>query len=85
MSEEWGQRFPETVWTRIKQASEDRTTALHFFIRWYQEPVRRYLVGRGVSEKDAEDVVQEIFIWIFERRLLESADKNKGRFRCFLR
>lgn len=77
-------RFPDTVWTRIRLAGEQEPTAIEDFVRGYHEPVRKFLLSLGVAEKDAEDIVQEIFMHIMERGLLEAADRNKGRFRSYL-
>lgn len=77
-------QFPETVWTKIQQASQMKTAAVHDIINGYRDPVRKFLMKRGISQLDAEDLVQEIFMVIFQQKLLEAADSKKGRFRSYL-
>lgn len=79
-----GIRFPETVWTRIRQAGNDQQTAIDDFVRGYREPVRRFIIMQGIPAEHAEDLVQEVFIQFFDKELLSKADSNKGRFRSFL-
>lgn len=77
-------RFPNTAWTRIKQASNNQTTALNSFINAYREPVKKFIIRQGAKEDDAEDLAQDVFVRIFQHNLLDIADRNKGRFRSFI-
>lgn len=77
-------RFPETMWTRIKNAAEQKTTAVNQFFLYYYNPVKRFLRRLGVPENDVEDVTQIVFMKIFEGNLLKIADEQKGRFRSFI-
>lgn len=72
------------MWTRIKQASDKKTTAVSDFVGKYREPVRKFIVNLGFSKNDAEDLTQEVFLKIYEHKLLNIADKNKGKFRSFI-
>lgn len=76
--------FPQTVWGRIRQAANHKTTAITGFVQAYREPLRQFIVRQGVPESEAEDLLQEVFLKVFEHRLLEEADASKGRFRSFI-
>lgn len=66
------------------EASKARSSAVSDFIRHYKEPVKRYLIFHGVPHLDAEDITQEIFMKVFEHKLLDQLDKSKGRFRSYM-
>lgn len=82
--EEQAGSFPETIWTKIRAAQEGKTTGFNSFVDKYREPVRKFLRRCGASEADSEDLAQEVFLKIYEHRLLERADKAKGRFRNYI-
>jgi RNA polymerase sigma-70 factor (ECF subfamily) len=79
-----GVAFPRTVWERLKEASRRRTSAVNEFVLGYRTPLRNFIVRCGVPERDADDLLQDVFMKLFERRLLDVADEHKGRFRSFL-
>ena len=41
--------------------------------------------SRGLSPNDAEDLAQEFFLVALKRNFLEKADRERGRFRGYLR
>jgi RNA polymerase sigma factor (sigma-70 family) len=49
---------------------------------WY--PLYAYVRRRGSSPEDAKDLTQEFFCRLLQRNWINSAEKNKGRFRSFL-
>jgi RNA polymerase sigma factor (sigma-70 family) len=49
---------------------------------WY--PLYAYVRGRGYSMHDAQDLTQGFFARLLERKWVENADQQKGRFRSFL-
>ena len=51
----------------------------------YGELLYRYARGRGVSHADAEDVVQEVEMYLFKAMEGFVYDVRKGRFRGYLR
>ena len=51
----------------------------------YGELLYRYARGRGVSHADAEDVVQEVELYLFKAMGGFEYDARKGRFRGYLR
>lgn len=58
--------------------------ALEKLCRTYWYPLYAYVRRRGYSPPDAEDLTQEFFAWLLERKWLGKADPQRGRFRSFL-
>lgn len=81
--------FPPTQWTLVSCArapSGRQEEALNDLLRIYGPVLRRYLVGiLRLRPEEAEDLVQEFVARrILEHRLLDRADRSRGRFRSFL-
>lgn len=76
--------FETTVWQLIYRAKADDPHALNEFVSKYSAPVTQFLARSGCNPHDAEDLTQEVFLRIFKDRILEKADRLKGRFRSFL-
>lgn len=72
-----------TLLLRLK----DRTDELswHDFHDRYGELLYRYARGRGASAVDAEDIVQEVEMYLFKAMEGFEYDAAKGRFRTYLR
>jgi RNA polymerase sigma-70 factor (ECF subfamily) len=49
---------------------------------WY--PLYAYIRRRGYPVEQAQDLTQEFFARVLEKRYIGRADRNKGRFRTFL-
>jgi RNA polymerase sigma-70 factor (ECF subfamily) len=79
-----GSRFPQTMWKRLRQAASQKTTAVNEFVNSYRSPLRAFIAASGVPEREVEDLLQEVFMELFQKKLLEAADANRGRFRSFL-
>jgi RNA polymerase sigma-70 factor (ECF subfamily) len=77
-------RFQSTIWTMIRDAKEDAPGAFDSLVRLYREPVRRFLRSRNIRRELAEDLVQEVFLRVFQKDLLQKVEKSKGKFRSFL-
>lgn len=77
-------RFPETFWTQIKKAAHGSTTAENKFFKYYYQPVRAFILKLGVNPEVADDLSQEVFVRVFQNKLLTVADEKKGRFRSFI-
>jgi RNA polymerase sigma-70 factor (ECF subfamily) len=58
--------------------------ALEKLCRSYWHPLYAYARRRGYAPADAEDLTQGFFAWVLERKWLEVADPERGRFRTFL-
>jgi RNA polymerase sigma-70 factor (ECF subfamily) len=49
---------------------------------WY--PLYAYLRRKGQTPHDAQDLTQAFFAHLLEKKSIERANPEKGRFRCFL-
>lgn len=68
----------------IRRAGESDRDALERFARSYERPVRAYVMKRGFTGADADDVCQDVFVRLLQGRSLERAEPARGRFRSFL-
>jgi RNA polymerase sigma factor (sigma-70 family) len=82
------QAFPQTHWSVVLAAGRSDTTRAHAALeglcRTYWYPLYAYVRRRGYRPHDAEDLTQEFFARVLERKWLVRADQAKGRFRTFL-
>jgi RNA polymerase sigma-70 factor (ECF subfamily) len=76
--------FESTVWQVIHRAKDADPKALEEFADKYMGPVRQFIVLQGHPAQAAEDLAQEVFVRIFKDKVLEKADRLKGRFRSLL-
>lgn len=82
------ERFPTTRWEQIDAAARDRSANNGPFLEicgsyWY--PIYAFIRSRGHQPEDAADLTQAYFARLMEGRLLERADRERGRFRTLLR
>jgi RNA polymerase sigma factor (sigma-70 family) len=80
--------FPPTCWSLVLTArqlpSPASAEALETVCRAYWYPLYAYVRRYGNSPHDAEDLTQEFFRLLLEKRWLDQADRDKGRLRTFL-
>lgn len=80
--------FVTTRWSVVLTAGSSDSAhagaALERLCQTYWYPLYAYVRRRGHSPEDAQDLTQEFFARLLERRWLERADREKGRFRSFL-
>jgi len=81
--------FPVTRWTMIEAAhldEERRRELLEQFLASYQTPLQRFLMRtRGVGREQAEEIVQAFIVdKVVVDKLLQRADRQRGRLRTFL-
>ncbi len=80
--------FPNTRWSMVLAAtrtpSPESAAALENICQTYWYPLYAYARGCGQSPHDAQDLTQEFFCRLLEKRWLDSADREKGRLRSFL-
>ena len=80
--------FPNTQWTELARATlsgdELGRAAMDTMCRNYWEPVRQYVLQRGWPPHEAPDLTQGFFLYLMEKRVLQQAEQDKGRFRSFL-
>jgi len=84
---EWNESgaFPKTHWTVIASLTgSDRDRALSRLYRNYWQPLCTQARRFGVPTDDVEDVVQELFVSLFQSGAVERADRLRGRFRSYL-
>jgi RNA polymerase sigma-70 factor (ECF subfamily) len=81
-------QFPTTTWTLVLSAGTDTddlsTRALESLCQTYWYPLYAFVRRRGYSVEQAQDLTQEFFARVLEKRYIERADRTKGRFRSFL-
>jgi RNA polymerase sigma-70 factor (ECF subfamily) len=84
-----GADFAATRWTLVLSAARGSQTphaaaamAELCGIYWY--PLYAFIRRRGHAAPEAEDLTQEFFARLLEKHFLDSADREKGRFRTFL-
>ena len=80
--------FATTHWAVVlaagKQDAPEARIALETLCQTYWRPLYVYARRRGYSPADAQDHTQSFFVWVLERDWLKAADRQRGRFRCFL-
>ena len=80
--------FPHTRWSLVLAATQkeapESEAALESFCSAYWYPLYAYVRCRGQSPHDAQDLTQEFFCRLLEKRWLDSADRKKGKLRTFL-
>jgi len=80
--------FPNTRWSLVlaarQKSSLESARALEAICRAYWYPLYAYVRRQGHSPHDAEDLTQEFFCRLLEKRWLDAADRDKGKLRTFL-
>jgi RNA polymerase sigma-70 factor (ECF subfamily) len=79
-------QFPTTRWTLVLAAGADdsRQEALGWLCERYWQPIYAYIRRRGHEPAAAQDLTQGFLVHLIERRSIESADPERGRFRSYL-
>jgi RNA polymerase sigma-70 factor (ECF subfamily) len=87
-SSEAPRSFPNTRWSVVlaarQQFSPDSAAALEAICRTYWYPLYAYVRRAGQSPHDAQDLTQEFFCRLLEKRWLDAVDPHKGKLRTFL-
>jgi RNA polymerase sigma factor (sigma-70 family) len=82
------QRFTTTHWSVVLSAVDQSSTgseaALATLCQTYWYPLYAYVRRRGYSPEDAQDLTQSYFTGLLEKKYLDRADRERGRFRTFL-
>jgi RNA polymerase sigma-70 factor (ECF subfamily) len=82
--------FPDTVWSSLLGTdgpiTPAREAALNQLVSIYWRPVYKYVrtAGRATIE-DAKDLTQDFFSHLLEGGVLAKYDREKGRFRAYLK
>jgi RNA polymerase sigma-70 factor (ECF subfamily) len=82
------QRFTTTHWSVVLAAGHSSAPgaqeALETLCRTYWYPLYVYVRRQGQSPHDAQDLTQEFFARLLEKKYLRLADPDRGKFRAFL-
>lgn len=82
------QVFVTTHWSVVLAATGADTTraqaALEHLCRIYWYPIYHFVRRQGRSVHDAQDLTQEFFAQLLEKKWVAAADQSRGRFRSFL-
>lgn len=80
--------FRTTHWSVVLVAGQagapSAEAALENLCRAYWYPLYAYVRRQGQNAHDAQDLTQEFFARMLEKRYLQLADRERGRFRSFL-
>ena len=81
--------FLPTRWSLViaagsQPATPDTQAALEQLAQAYWRPVYAFIRRQTAPASDAEDLTQEFFARLLEKRFLDSADPARGKFRSFL-
>ena len=80
--------FATTHWSVVLRAGDSRSPesaeALEKLCRAYWYPLYAYIRRQGHAPADAQNLTQEFFSRLLEKKQLRSADPERGRFRSFL-
>lgn len=81
--------FQTTHWSLVLKAREgdssDAHTALETLCRSYWRPIFHFIRARGHQGDEAQDLTQEFFRLVIEKGYFEQANRERGRFRAFLK
>ncbi|HTR42334.1 MAG TPA: sigma-70 family RNA polymerase sigma factor [Pseudomonadales bacterium] len=79
--------FVTTQWSVVLTATGSDTqaqAALEQLCRMYWYPIYHFVRRQGHSIHDAQDLTQEFFSRLLDKKWMASADQSRGRFRSFL-
>jgi DNA-directed RNA polymerase specialized sigma24 family protein len=80
--------FPNTRWSVVLAATQrpspESAAALEAICHAYWYPLYAYIRRCGKPPHDAQDLTQEFFRRLLEKRWLDAADREKGKLRIFL-
>jgi RNA polymerase sigma factor (sigma-70 family) len=83
-------RFMTTRWSIVLSCTdsdgdeEKAHAALAELCKIYWRPVFAFICRQGHSVPDAQDLTQDFFAMVLKGRLLQRADRNRGRFRSLV-
>jgi DNA-directed RNA polymerase specialized sigma24 family protein len=81
------EQFLTTRWTQVLAAggdTESRDVALSRLCEAYWQPLYAYVRRRGHAPEEAQDLTQEFFAQLLEKRWLDGVERAGGKFRSFL-
>lgn len=82
------QPFPTTFWSVVELAKDssqaEYRATVNRLIAGYWKPVYGFIRRKGFEPNRAEDLTQGFFLRFFERRWIDRAEAERGRFRSYL-
>ncbi len=82
------QDFRTTHWSVVLEAglspAAQSAAALDQLCHAYWQPLYFYVRRHGYDEHEAKDLTQEFFLRLLEKNVLETVERERGRFRYFL-
>jgi RNA polymerase sigma-70 factor (ECF subfamily) len=83
-----GQSFATTHWSVVLAARDSQcpsaAEAMDRLCRIYWPPIYSFIRRRGFGPHDAQDLTQEFFARLLEKKYLNAADAAKGKFRTLI-
>src|SRR4029450_13408032 len=79
--------FDTTHWSVVLEAQGESPAAqqaLEILCRTYWRPLYGFARRQGLGREEAQDVIQEFFARLLERRNLDTVRREKGRLRSYL-
>src|SRR6185436_452100 len=80
--------FATTHWSNVLRAggstSAEADAALTRLYQTYWYPLYSYVRRQGRNQQAAQDLVQDLFLRLQEKRQLSAVGPEKGRFRSYL-
>ena len=81
--------FSATRWSLVVRATDSndstRRAAISELLQTYYQPMKSYLLKRGIGQQDAEDCLQDFVLGKFMSGFLEREWKPNQQFRAFLK
>lgn len=80
--------FPPTMWSMVRLAIAEKQPgadqALNHLCRIYEKPVLAYIMRKGYSPHEAEDLKQSFFMALIEDNAFADAESTRVKLRAFL-
>ena len=81
-------QFATTRWSMVAAAGQqntpEATAALAELCEKYWQPLYAFIRYRGYEREEAGDLTQAFIVELLEKKTLQAADRERGRFRSFL-
>lgn len=80
--------LPQTDWSQIRRLkttpAREQQPLLNVLVEKYWTPIFQYLLCQGHGEQEAQDLIQDFFVYALRTGLFAKAEQERGRFRSFL-
>lgn len=83
-----GRNFEETQWSLILRARDGNSgisrEAISRLCNVYWFPIYSYILHKGYSREQSQDLTQDFFVLFLEKDFVNSVTQGRGKFRSFL-